>query len=134
MRGFEIIEHTADVGIRAHGATLEELFEQAARGLFDILDAWHPGAGEDVRVELEPSDRAGALVDWLNELLFIQETRDIVFTDLRVGKVEGGLDASVRVRPRAGTLEGTAVKAATWHQLEVEPDEAGWRARVYLDV
>ena len=134
MGGFEIIEHTADVGIRAFGATLEELFEQTARGLFDILDAWHPGDGEEIRIELEPADRAGALVDWLNELLFLQDTRDIVFRNLGVGKVEGGLSATVSVGPRDDTLEGTAVKAATWHQLEVEPDGAGWRARVYLDV
>src|SRR5688572_5543828 len=90
MGGYEIIEHTADVGIAAEAPTLEGVFEQTALGLFEILGGWDPGAGEDTELRLEPADNAGLLVDWLNELLFIQETRDIVFTSLDVGKIDGG--------------------------------------------
>ena len=34
---FEHIDHTADVGIKIYGATLTQLFEHAALGLFDII-------------------------------------------------------------------------------------------------
>lgn len=135
MGGFEIIEHTADVGIEARDATLEAVFEQTARGLFDILGAWDPGPGDETRLSLEPADNAGLLVDWLNELLFVQDTRDIVFTGLEVGKVDGdGLRATITTKPRTMTLDGTAVKAATFHRLKVEESSDGWTARVYLDV
>jgi Archease protein family (MTH1598/TM1083) len=43
VAGFELLEHTADVGIRARGATLEEAFEQATLGLAEILGALAPG-------------------------------------------------------------------------------------------
>ena len=135
MGGFEIIEHTADVGIEATAATLEEVFEQTAHGLFDILGAWDPGPGETTNLLLEPADEAGLLVDWLNELLFLQDTQDIVFTALEVGKVdENGLRATIGTKPRVRTLDGTAVKAATFHRLKVAEEGAGWTARVYLDV
>ena len=40
--GFEILEHTADAGVRAWGRTEAEMLEQAARGLYalQILNAW----------------------------------------------------------------------------------------------
>ena len=31
------MDHTADVGIRAYGASLEELFENAAAGMFSLI-------------------------------------------------------------------------------------------------
>ena len=135
MGGYEIIEHTADVGIEASNDTLEGLFEQVALGLFDILGGWDPGPGDRTEVVLEPADLGGLLVDWLNELLYIQDTRDIVFTKLDLGKVdEDGLRAGIGTKPRETTLEGTAVKAATFHRLKVVNDKGGWTAQVYLDV
>jgi SHS2 domain-containing protein len=135
MGGYEIIEHTADVGIEASDPTLEGLFEQTARGLFEILGAWDPGAGDEAELHLEPADLGGLLVDWLNELLFIQDTKDIVFTHLELGKVDAeGLTATIGTKPRTTTLEGTAVKAATYHRLSVEKGRDGWRSRVYVDV
>jgi SHS2 domain-containing protein len=135
MGGYEIIEHTADVGIEAADSTLEGVFEQIAHGLFEILGAWEPGPGDEVELELEPADHGGLLVDWLNELLFIQDTRDIVFTSLKVGKIDDrGLHATIEIKPRTTALDGTAVKAATFHRLSVEERDQGWNARVYLDV
>ena len=135
MGGYEIIEHTADVGIEAGDSTLEGVFEQMARGLFEILGAWQPGPGEEVELELEPADNGGLLVDWLNELLFIQDTRDIVFTQLDVVGIDAqGLSATIGIKPRATALDGTAVKAATFHRLRVEERDGAWNARVYLDV
>jgi len=135
MGGYEIIEHTADVGIEATAPTLEGVFERTARGLFDIMGAWDPGPGEPTSIVLEPADDAGLLVDWLNELLFVQDTQDIVFTALDVGKVDGdGLRATIGTRSRSSTLDGTAVKAATFHRLKVAEEGGVWTARVYLDV
>ena len=135
MGGYEIIEHTADVGIEATDPSLEGVFEQIAHGLFEILGAWQPGRGELIEMQLEPADNAGLLVDWLNELLYIQDTRDIVFTALDVGSIDDrGLSATIGIKPRATGLDGTAVKAATFHRLSVEQRDGAWHARIYLDV
>ena len=135
MGGYEIIEHTADVGIEAADASIEGVFEQTAHGLFEILGGWEPGDGDVEELQLEPADNAGLLVDWLNELLYIQDTRDIVFTKLEVGNIDdGGLSATIGVKPRTTALYGTAVKAATFHRLSVEERDGAWFARVYLDV
>ena len=144
---FELLEHTADVGIRAHGATLEEAFEQATRGLAEVLGALEPegrsgGPGELVAVEVSAADPGGLLVDWLNEVLWLRETRDAWLAGVQVDRVgEGAAVGSVSFTSKGPAEEGdpapdgTFVKAVTYHRLRVEPDPAGgWLIEVYLDV
>jgi SHS2 domain-containing protein len=143
--GFELLEHTADVGIRARGATLEEVFEHATEGLAEVLGALRPagpgeeGPGETIAVEVSASDPGGLLVDWLNEVLWLREvraTRPAVVAGVRVDRVGDDTAAGSVVLGGGGPeQDGTSVKAATYHRLRVEPDPAGgWLAEVYLDV
>jgi SHS2 domain-containing protein len=37
MKAYELIDHTADVGIKAYGKSLSEAFQNAAKGMFDII-------------------------------------------------------------------------------------------------
>jgi SHS2 domain-containing protein len=159
VAGFELLEHTADVGIRARGASLEEAFEQATLGLADVLGAltpgWSPGgSGEAVAVEVSAPDPGGLLVDWLNEVLWLREVRQAWLAGVRVDRVgDGAAAGSVTLSPEGPAGEdtsgdparedgpggpapdGTFVKAVTYHRLRVEPDpEDGWLIEVYLDV
>jgi SHS2 domain-containing protein len=138
MGGFELLAHTADVGVRARGATLEEAFEQATVGLADVLGAWRPqGAGaEAVAVEVTGGDHGGLLVDWLNEVLWAHEVRrHAAIVAVRVERVAGGRAAgTVGFSTTAPPADGTSVKAATYHRLRVDRDDGGWLAEVYLDV
>lgn len=134
---FEILEHTADVGLRARGATLEEAFAGVAEGLATLLGAWFPGEGKEQRVQVGGDDLESLLAAWADELLYLHEVQDVVFGGFKVEHVsDRGLHAQVRVAPRGEReLEGIGVKAATYHQLEVGRDGDGlWFARIYLDV
>lgn len=136
MSGFEILEHTADVGVRAWGGSPEEVFEQATRGLLDITGASGQGAGVRVDVEVTANDLGGVLVDWLEEVLYLQDARDSVITALNVERAtETGASGWVETAPRDEDLEGTAVKAITYHQLDVtRRDDGTWVATVYFDI
>jgi SHS2 domain-containing protein len=134
---FEILEHTADVGIRARGATLEEVFEAATRGLADIAGLWSRDDGERTAIEVEAPDLGALLVDWLEEVLWLHDSRDVLFGAVQVDRVGGGrASGSLTLVPRAGAgIAGTQVKAITYHQLRVERvTDSGWVAEVYVDV
>jgi SHS2 domain-containing protein len=133
---FEVLEHTADVGVRAQGVALEECFRQATLGLLEISGAHRPGSGERRVIEVEADDLGALLVYWLEEVLYLQDSADAVVTDVTVNHV-GTAEAagSVTIAPRGNdVLEGTAVKAITYHQLAVERTEEGWTATVYFDI
>jgi SHS2 domain-containing protein len=140
MAGFELLAHTADVGVRARGATLEEVFEQATLGLAEVLGALAPGReppdGERVAVEVTAGDHGALLVDWLNEVLWLHEARQhAAVVAVRVDQVTGGRAAGgVTFSTTGPPADGTSVKAATYHQLRVGRDGGGWLGEVYLDV
>jgi SHS2 domain-containing protein len=135
MAGFEILEHTADVGIRAFGDSLPELFEQATRGLANVAGIWATGEGEQVEVAVEGDDLGGLLVDWLSEILWLHDSRDMLLTSVDVAWVDRGVKGNVRLLARGSrSATGTQVKAVTYHQLRVERIATGWEADVYLDV
>jgi SHS2 domain-containing protein len=133
---FEVLEHTADVGLRITGDTPEALLEAAAEGLATLEDAWFPGEGRDREVVVEASDMPGLLVAWLDELLYLRDAEDVVFGGFRVEEArDGRLRAGVRTAPRGErVLESAGVKAATYHHLRFEGRNDGWTADVYLDV
>jgi len=134
---FEVVEHTADVGLVAHGRSLEELFANAARGMMHFLidpAAVRP-AERRVRA-VEGGDREGLLVNWLNDLLLLLNADGFVPADFEVNELsDTRLRADVSgepVDPQRHRFH-LDVKAATYHQLYVRKNEI-WEARVIFDV
>ena len=75
---FEVIDHTADVGIAAYGEDLKEAFANAAYALFSMmLDLEGVGDALCRQVEVTADDRSDLLVAWLNELIYVFEVDNI---------------------------------------------------------
>ena len=136
--GFELTEHTADVGICACGPTREDVFEQAALAMFSLIcDPAAVEPREEQRIVLTAESDDLLLAAWLNELLFIFESRRFVFAGFEVNEVGGG---RLWARARGEMQEDTrhevhaAVKAATYHGLEIKRDDGGWQGAVVLDM
>jgi len=135
---FEVIDHTADVGIIARGNSLEGLFENAAAGLMHFLIDPHAGAARDHReVVVEADDLEGLLVAWLNELLVLLNADGFVPVQWTIHELsEKRLRADVAGEPvDAGRHHFKLdVKAATYHQLRVRRTNGEWHAQVIFDV
>jgi SHS2 domain-containing protein len=123
-----VLDHTADVGLEIAGATLEDLFEEAAIGLFALITDGPVSPTGEVGVALSAPDLESLLVRWLNELLFLQATEGWLLSAFRVaiGRAgEAGLSLEARAVGRRGgpgrTGQRREVKAATYHGLKVEP-------------
>ncbi len=135
---FKTVEHTADIGIEVEADTLEELFEGAALGMLSIIidPSGDIGRGIEVEVSLEAGDIEGLLFEWLNELLFIMDARGVLLSEFQVDGINDlHLEATVRGEEirQGGNRLMTEVKAATFHQLQVEK-RGTWFARVIFDV
>ncbi len=136
--GFELFEVTADVGITAWGDSLEELFANAARGMFTLMiESGTARPAKVFPVEARGADLPSLLVAWLNELLYRCEAEEWAPSDVQVlaietGFVRGELTGEPVDRERH-RFKGV-VKAATYHLLECCKDGDRWRARVVFDV
>ena len=140
MGSFEVIEHTADVGLRVQAITLEGLFVAAARGAFSLV-VENPDAIElrqTVRFELESENVEGLFVDWLRELIYRFETEHLLLSqfDVQLSDDHRQLQAECRGETADWTrhLPDNELKAVTYHHLRVEPTPNGWEAEVILDI
>ncbi len=135
---YEIIDHTADIGIRVRGESLESLFQSAGAAFFDIIGTWgKPGDSHVLKVRLEAEAVADLFHDWLDELNFLHQTQDLVFFEFEIEKIrEVLLEATVRGRKIDRTQDSLhlEIKAVTHHELNVEKKPDGWRAAVIFDI
>jgi SHS2 domain-containing protein len=136
--GYELVEHSADIGVRAWGLTAEEVFEQAALALFSLVcDPLDVGELESVDVELEAESMDLLLAAWLNELLYVFEARKLVLSQFDL--LELG-DHVLRARVSGEPLDTSrhivcgGVKAATATELSLEQRDGGWEGFVLLDL
>ena len=134
---YEYFEHTADVGLRVRATTLDELFADAARGMFALMiDADEPTqAGQPVSFRLAADRLDDLLHDWLSELLFTFEARQLVLGRFDVHITDTTLEAQACSEPLdpARHTPGTEIKAVTYHGLSVQRDADGYVAEVIVD-
>jgi SHS2 domain-containing protein len=137
-RPYRQLPHTADLAWRLWGGTLTELFENAGRALSATLtDLRYLRRRETREVQLTSVDREALLVDWLNHLLYLFDIEGFLGRDFQVLTLTPErLDARVQgdIFDPARHREKTAVKAATFHQLAIVPQDDGWQATVVLDL
>ena len=135
---FEILEHTADVGIVVHGADLPELFANAGLGMFALMADLEGVQEQDERaIVVEARDRETLLVRWLTELLYYLDAEEMLFHRFQIEELS---ETRLRARAFGETIDRErhrlhfGVKAVTRHMLEIAPVNGGYRATVLFDI
>ena len=127
LKRFQLIEHTADVGLVAYGKTLAEAFANAAYGLFSITAELKTVKETEIRqLELSEEDAEALLFEWLNSLIYIFDVEMILFKRFEITDFDGHRLRAVcygeKYDPSRHQLK-TGVKAATYHMLKVDREK-----------
>jgi SHS2 domain-containing protein len=137
-RAFEIIDHTADVGIVAYGADVEELFSNAALALFSLiteLESIEDKLHFDLKVSSE--DRDSLLVEWLNELIYLFDVEHILFNRFDIESLTHNQLKAVCYGETFDPMKHKikiGIKAATYHMLKLDKNGGGYKAQVIFDI
>ena len=138
--GFSIINHTADIGFQAFSTTLEGLFTETAKNLYNLLLA--RSARVKVRekrlVVVEGVDREDLLIRWLSELLFLFSTEGFACGQIEILSLsETTLEANL-LGEKTSPLKNKRrmeIKAVTYHQVKIDELPKGeWGVQVIFDV
>jgi SHS2 domain-containing protein len=137
-KNYQIIEHTADIGIRVQGKDLKSLFVNAATAMFEII-AEHKGASRAKATAIHLDQKADSLeelfINWLNELLSLSDARGLIFSDFKIKKID---TSNVKADIAGNTMRQyqlkSEIKAATYHQLGLKKAGSSWTAEVIFDV
>ncbi len=137
-KAYQIIEHTADIGIRVKAIDAQSLFKNSALAMFDIIaERKHsaPAAAKEIRIEVKADNLEELFINWLNELLSLSFAKELIFSDFKISQIgENTLEAIAVGEDAKNYKFNSEVKAATYHQLKIEESQDGWQAEVIFDV
>jgi len=135
---FEVIDHTADIGIVAYGATIKQVFANAALGLFNLmadLDDFKEGLQREL--ELSAEDVEVLLIEWLNELIYIFDVEHIIFKKFEIEKLTSTQIKArcfgEKMKPGQHKLK-REIKAATYHMLQISKEDGTYKVQVIFDI
>jgi len=138
MKKYETFDHTADLGIRIFGRTCEEVFINGAYALFDLLtDLDKVLKAFSYKLRVEAGDREELLIRWLNELLFLFESRGYLFKEFSITHLDQtSLEAAVwgEAFDPSRHERKTEIKAVTYHQVAIREKEGAWEGKVIFDL
>ena len=129
------VDHTADWALEVWAPTREELFADAARGMYALAGANEIGAASSARrrVEVEADDYESLLVLWLQELLYVTEAEGLIFNDFHIET----LTPTHLIAEASGAPAGRpekVIKAVTYHNLNLRHTAAGYTITIVFDV
>ncbi|MFA5066108.1 MAG: archease [Dehalococcoidia bacterium] len=134
---YEVIDHTADIGIVAYGSNLNALFSNAAAGMLSLMVKTDTLRHDVTKtISLEAGDSETLLVEWLNELLYIIYTEKLVLCRFDILIDKGQLMSRcagqrLEMKSRRFIRE---IKAATYHNLEIVAKDGEYSARIIFDI
>ena len=133
--GFEEVEHTADNALRIHGNSMEELLQNAARGMNSLMIGDVSIISDQIQkdVEVEALDAESVLIEWLTELAYWAEMQMLVFKRFEIKSVT---PTHVRAKLFGGKVNKLQkhIKAVTYHNLKIIETDQGLEATVVFDV
>ena len=145
MGEFQILDHTADVGLAVRGRDLKDCFETAARGMESIRVETRTVQGLEIRrICVEAETLEELLLKWLREILYLTERDGMVFSRFFIEESPFGREGLEGSR-LTGRLEGeslnpgrhgicTEIKAITRNGVAVHKRDHGWELTVLFDV
>ena len=138
MKRFEVLDHTADIGLVVYGENLKALFENAGEAFFHLItDLRKVRRRVERRIKIGGESLDRLMVDWLSELLYLHDVENLLFKGFKVESIgEDGLMAVVKGEPFQERIHviKTEVKAVTYHRIEVRQERGRWKAQVILDL
>jgi len=133
-RGFEELEHTADLAYRLHAADMESLLHTATRALHHAQElVFDRPAGRSRSLSLTSFDRETLLVQWLEEELFTLATDGLAWCSWDIS-MTGDASLRARVTPTPAASYQVEIKAVTFHHLHISEREQGLETVIVFDV
>lgn len=137
--GFHEVEHTADWELEVWAPDLSGLLEQAALGMYALAGIRTISEGRrDITLSINAHDEEGLLVNFLSELLYLEEEQGLAFDDfdLSVGKPapDDAYQLVAKLQGSRAVSREKDIKAVTYHKMSIEPGRRGLEVRIVFDV
>ena len=136
---FKYLENVAiaDIAFEAYGKTLNEVFENCAYAFFDIT--CNPKTIKQkirIIIKLKDKDEKKLLYDFLSELIFLKDSKQIIFSKVKVSVKNNELKTTLygdKISYDKHELRND-VKAITYHMFNLEKIKNNYKATIVVDI
>lgn len=135
-KSYKYIDHTADLGIEVRGKTIEELFTNTAKAVFDTQIKGKVRAQEELNFKIESSSLEELFVEWCRELLYNFSVKGFIPKKYDVSIGDNTLIACLkgeRFDPKRHKIK-LEVKNPTYHNLTIKKIARDYIATIIFDV
>lgn len=134
MKGFKILDHTADLKMEFFGKNLEELLNNCAEGLSNYL---YEKKGENFSVEykikFEKDEEVNFLINFLNEILYLMQYKNFIPSKLELNEEDNEYLINIKGE-RTDLKPIVEIKAATYHNASIEKAGNNLKAVITFDL
>ena len=135
---YQIIDHTADLGIIVEGTDEKNLFIRAAQAMTDLMVKGDISRKTVIKdVSLQGEDFPDLMVKWLGEILYLFHGEKLFVYSMKIKSISPIMLKSTltfsNFEPEHHQVK-REIKAVTYHQISVDKTEDGWQARVIFDI
>jgi len=138
MKNYQVLEHTADIGIRVKSPTLEGLFKNAGLAITNLSvekQKIQDSQKHKIVITQKANNVEELFINWLNELLSASAAEGLIFEEIKINQInENFVDAIAIGTDLRNYKMNLEIKAATYHQLKVQKSGSLWQAEVIFDV
>lgn len=135
MKKFEVLEHKADLKIRAFGRNKKEVFLNMLQAITENQRVETESKKKIKRkIKVKSLDLESLLVDFLSEALYLSQVNKEVYFNTEFSKFT---DTKIEGKLIGQKVErfGEDIKAVTYHDLDLHQRKDGaWEATVLFDI
>jgi SHS2 domain-containing protein len=135
---YEILDHTADLGVIVKADSLKNLFVNAANVMADLMVKGDGRGKKEVRgIVIEGMDYADLMVRWLGEILYLFYSEKLIGKSIQIKSLTHKRISSfiefTQFDPQNSEVI-REIKAVTYHKIAVKKTGKTWETMVIFDI
>lgn len=132
---------TGDIAFEAYGKNLSELFKNITEAVCaSMANPKRVGCSEVRGFKLEAEKLEDLVYDYISEIVYLKDSEMLLFSkaEIRIEKEKKRQRVVAtlfgeKIEPKKHELKED-VKSVTYHMLNVERSQKGWKATIILDI
>ena len=119
---YELIDHTADFGVRIFGKDAADLFRNGALALTDLItDRPNAKSGRTCYIRVAGNDWEDLMVNWLREVLYLWSGKEMLLQDVTIESIcENEMEVAriARLIDLERSMEGMSKRTGIFNKID----------------
>jgi SHS2 domain-containing protein len=133
---FKFLEHTADIKFKAFGKDIEEVFDNSALALKEIIcGKMRIEKKKEKTIKIKGRDFESLLYNFLEQIIYLLDADNFLISKIKEIKIKNfGLKAVIAGDKASNYKFTNNVKAVTYNEMFVKKEKGKWISQAVIDV